>query len=96
MARLDPIPPKQWPPEMRDALAPLRPTDSHHPAPPREGRSKGLNALGTFAHHPALTRAFNTFNGHILFSTTLTPVIASCWCSGWRPCDAASTSGPST
>jgi alkylhydroperoxidase family enzyme len=26
-----------------------------------------------FARHPDLTRAFNTFNGHILFSSTLSP-----------------------
>jgi alkylhydroperoxidase family enzyme len=30
-----------------------------------------LNVLGTFARHPALTRAFHTFNGHLLFATTL-------------------------
>ncbi|HJR26043.1 MAG TPA: carboxymuconolactone decarboxylase family protein, partial [Acidimicrobiales bacterium] len=41
--------------------------------PPRDpNRPKGRNALGLFAHHPALTRAYNTFNGHILFATTLT------------------------
>ena len=27
--------------------------------------------LGTLAIHPALARAFNTFNGHLLFATTL-------------------------
>jgi alkylhydroperoxidase family enzyme len=32
-----------------------------------------LNALGLLARHPDLTRAFNTFNGHILFSSTLSP-----------------------
>jgi alkylhydroperoxidase family enzyme len=32
-----------------------------------------LNALGLLARHPALTRAFNTFNGHVLFATTLSP-----------------------
>ena len=32
---------------------------------------KGLNALGTLLRHPELVRAFNTFNGHILFGTTL-------------------------
>jgi alkylhydroperoxidase family enzyme len=32
-----------------------------------------LNALGVLARHPALTTAFNTFNGHVLFGTTLTP-----------------------
>ena len=29
--------------------------------------------LGTLAHHPELARAFHTFNGHILFGTTLSP-----------------------
>ncbi len=37
------------------------------------GRPKGLNALGTLAHHPELARAFHTFNGHILFATSLSP-----------------------
>ena len=42
--------------------------------PPRDpSRPKGLNALGLLARHPALTRAFNTFNGHVLFATTLSP-----------------------
>ena len=58
---------------MADAMAALRPPEPRHPFPARDpGRPKGLNALGMFAHHPALTRAFNTFNGHILFATTLT------------------------
>jgi len=30
-------------------------------------------ALGTLARHPELTKAFNTFNGYILFSSTLSP-----------------------
>jgi AhpD family alkylhydroperoxidase len=59
---------------MREAIAALRPPDPRHPLPPRtEGRPKGLNALGTLARHPALTRAFNTFNGHVQFATTLSP-----------------------
>jgi len=41
--------------------------------PRRDDRPKGLNALGTLARHPALTRAFNTFNGHVQFATTLSP-----------------------
>jgi alkylhydroperoxidase family enzyme len=56
---------------MRDALAALNPPEPRHPFPPREGRSKGLNILGTLAHHPALTTAYHTFNGHVLFATTL-------------------------
>ena len=70
-ARITPLPPKQWPPEMIDALAALRPPDALHPPLRREGRPKALNALGTLARYPALTRAFNTFNGHVLFSSTL-------------------------
>jgi alkylhydroperoxidase family enzyme len=74
MTRVPPLPPDEWPDEMRDALAALRPPEPRHPSPPRDGsRPKGLNALGLLAHHPALTRAFNTFNGHVLFSTTLSP-----------------------
>lgn len=72
MPRLDPIPPDDWPEEMRDALAALRPENARHPFPaPDPDRPKGLNVLGTFARHPALARAFHTFNGHILFATTL-------------------------
>ncbi len=56
---------------MADALAALRPADARHPAPRRQGRPKGLNVLGTLAHHPELARAYHVFNGHVLFSTTL-------------------------
>ena len=31
-----------------------------------------MNTLGTFAHHPALARAYFTFNGHVMLATTLT------------------------
>jgi alkylhydroperoxidase family enzyme len=73
MARLSPLPPREWPETMRAALAALRPADARHPRPRTEGRPKALNALGTLARHPELTKAFNTFNGYILFSSTLTP-----------------------
>jgi alkylhydroperoxidase family enzyme len=56
---------------MRAALAALEPPARRHPLPHREGRPKALNALGTFAHYPALAHAFNSFNGHVLFATTL-------------------------
>jgi len=67
------LPPEEWPPEMRDALAALRPPHPRLPFPRREGRPKALNALGTLARHPELARAFNTFNGHVLFASTLSP-----------------------
>ena len=73
VARIAPLPPKEWPEEMRAALAALRPAESRPPLPQSKDRPKALNALGTLARHPALTAAFNTFNGYILFASTLTP-----------------------
>jgi alkylhydroperoxidase family enzyme len=58
---------------MRQALAALDPPVRRHPRPQRDGRPKALNALGTLARYPALTQAFHTFNGHVLFATTLSP-----------------------
>lgn len=73
MTRVDPLPPKQWPAEMRDALAAMNPPVRRHPPLPTEGRPKGLNVLGAMAHHPELAHAFFTFNGHLLAATSLTP-----------------------
>src|SRR5688572_28791322 len=57
---------------MGAALAALRPPEPRHPFPPkRADRPKGLNVLGTFARHPALARAYHTFNGHVPFASTL-------------------------
>lgn len=70
--RLRPLPPGEWPGAMRDALAALRPPEPRHPLPvPGGDRPKALNMLGTLARHPALTRAYHGFNGHVLFATTL-------------------------
>ena len=72
--RIRPLPPEKWPKEMGQAIAALRPPDARHPLPPRrEDRPKGLNALGTLAWHPTLTRAYHTFNGHVQFASTLSP-----------------------
>lgn len=72
--RLPPLPPGEWPAEMPDVLAAMTPPKVRHPFPERrEDRPKGRNVLGLFAHHPELARAFLTFNGHILFATTLDP-----------------------
>ena len=57
---------------MKGALAALRPANPRHPLPSRDpSRPKGLNALGTLARHPELTTAFHTFNGHVLFGSTI-------------------------
>ena len=74
MGRVDPLPPGEWPPEMADALAALRPPNPRYPFPSRDpSRPKGLNALGLLAHHPELTTAYHHFNGHVLFASTITP-----------------------
>lgn len=73
-ARVAPIPPREWPREMRAALAALVPPNPRHPTPAPGGRAdrpQALNLLGTLAHHPELAKAYHTFNGHLLFSTTL-------------------------
>ena len=74
MARIDPLPVREWPEAMRDAVAALRPANPRHPFPePGPNRPKALNALGTFARHPDLARAYNTFNGHVLFGSHISP-----------------------
>lgn len=72
MARIEPLPPGDWPKEMHAALAALAPPEPRHPRPVQQDRPAARNTLGTFAHHPALARAFFTFNGHLLMATTLT------------------------
>ena len=72
MARVEPLPGREWPPEMRTALAALDPPGARFTHQPQEGRPRALNALGTLAHHPVLARAFCTLNGHLLMTTTLT------------------------
>ena len=65
-------PTAEWPKEMRDAIAALRPANPRHPILTTEGnRPKAMNALGTFANHVELTTAFHTFTGHLLYGTTL-------------------------
>jgi alkylhydroperoxidase family enzyme len=58
---------------MREALAAMVPRHARHPRFRTEGRPKGLNALGVLARYPDLTRSFNTFNGHLLYGTSLDP-----------------------
>jgi alkylhydroperoxidase family enzyme len=70
--RIPPLRPEEWPPEMPEAIAALAPPAPRTDLPRGEGRPQARNALGTFAHHPVLARAWLTFNGHVLRSTTLT------------------------
>ncbi len=72
MGRIEPLPLRQWPKEMRQVLAALEPPGAPAKLSP-EGRSKALNTLGVYAYHTTLAQAYFTFNGHILSTSTLTP-----------------------
>lgn len=67
-----PLRSRDWPPEMIDALTGIDPAGRRH-AHARPGNRRGRNALGLFAHHPHLAKAFMAFNGHVLWDTTLSP-----------------------
>jgi alkylhydroperoxidase family enzyme len=71
MARIEPIPLREFTPELRQAFAGLRPPDARYSRPEPHGRPTAANILGTLAHHPELTRAYCVFNGYLLMNTTL-------------------------
>ena len=71
--RIAPLPREEWTEEVGQAIAALLPPEADRPLRRRKGGSKGHNALGTLARHPKLMRAYHTFNGHILFTSTLSP-----------------------
>ena len=71
--RIRRLPHGEWPAGMGDALAAMVPPVQRHPRPPTEDRPRGKDVVGTLAHHPELARAFFTFNGHLLWATSLTP-----------------------
>jgi 4-carboxymuconolactone decarboxylase len=62
--RLTPLPADQWDDEVTRALSPLLPAERANP------RDAG-NVLGTLVRHPALTRAYLTFNAYVLRDSTL-------------------------
>ncbi|MBL7493255.1 carboxymuconolactone decarboxylase family protein [Frankia sp. AgB1.9] len=72
MARIPPLPPREWPAEMRQALAAIDPVTRGLPAPDLTRRPSGRDVLASLAHHPDLARAFMVLNGHVLLDSTLT------------------------
>jgi AhpD family alkylhydroperoxidase len=71
MARISPIPPTGLSTELTTFIANFRTAVIGDKAAEGGGGQSGANLLGTLAHNPALTVAFLTFNGHILYGTTL-------------------------
>jgi 4-carboxymuconolactone decarboxylase len=64
VTRLTPLPADQWNDDVRHALSPLLAADRANP------RDAG-NVLGTLVRHPALTRAYLSFNAYLLRDSTL-------------------------
>ena len=62
--RVAPLAADQWNDDTRRALSPLLPAERANP------RDAG-NVLATLVRHPALTRAYLTFNAHLLNDSTL-------------------------
>lgn len=61
--RLLPVPYEDWDAEVLDAISVLAPGRKMPPS----------NVLGLLGQHPALARAFLTFNKHLLFESSLPP-----------------------
>jgi alkylhydroperoxidase family enzyme len=69
--RIPPRPAADFDDAVRDALSVLRLPRTARPAPQQQPAQRRVpNMVGIFAWHPALTKAFLTFNNH-LFSSTL-------------------------
>jgi 4-carboxymuconolactone decarboxylase len=67
--RIPPRPSDDWDAEVDDALAALRPPGSNRrPGEPRRERPSS-NIIGIFSWHPALAKAWFTFNTHLFHST---------------------------
>jgi hypothetical protein len=56
--RIEPLPAKDWPAEMGEALSAMVPA-GHPRSLTGDPRRQGTNIMGTFAHHPALAKAFS-------------------------------------
>jgi AhpD family alkylhydroperoxidase len=69
VARISPVPRAEWSSEMTKFITDFR--SSVKGDRPEGGRQSGANLLGTLACHPALAMAFLTFNGHLLYGSTL-------------------------
>ncbi|MET7769344.1 carboxymuconolactone decarboxylase family protein [Nocardia sp. NPDC005366] len=64
--RLTPLPEDEWDENVISALSRMLPEERRNP-------EAAGNVLTTLVRHPALTKAFLTFNIHLLFKSTLTP-----------------------
>jgi alkylhydroperoxidase family enzyme len=71
--RITPVPRDEWNEEIGAAIAALLPAGAQRPPRRKPGDTRGHNVLGTLARHPRLMHSYHVFNGHILFSSSLSP-----------------------
>ncbi|MBL7550838.1 carboxymuconolactone decarboxylase family protein [Frankia sp. AgB1.9] len=71
MARIAPLPPREWPADVVGALTAIDPTTRGRPAPEMDRRPSGRDAIASLARHPVLAKAFLPFNGYALLDTEL-------------------------
>ena len=70
--RIQPILPSEWTPEIHDALGTFPKSRDFVLARWKAGSDmRGMHVLGVLAQHPALCRAFCTFNNHVATATAL-------------------------
>jgi AhpD family alkylhydroperoxidase len=70
MARVPPLPAEHWSPDLTAFFTSFRAAVTGGDKP-KEGQASGTNLLGTLARSPGLAQTFLTFNGHILYGSSL-------------------------
>jgi 4-carboxymuconolactone decarboxylase len=69
--RISPIHPSEWDATALDALSAFPSGRDFVLSRWQSGGARGMNALGTMLRHPALAKAFLTFNNHIAVGSTI-------------------------
>lgn len=75
LPRIPPIPDSEWNSEIMDALGafPAGLDFIRRSLAAGEKQPRGINVLGAFARHPALAKAFLTFNAYVATKSSLSP-----------------------
>ena len=69
--RISPVLPPDWKGAVLDAVSAFPHGRDFVLSRYQLGEARGMNGLGTMLHHPALAKAFLTFNNHIATTSTL-------------------------
>ena len=69
--RVSPLPPSEWDATAHDALSAFPSGRDFVLSRWKTGGARGMHALGTMLRHPALAKAFLTFNNHVAIASTV-------------------------